>query len=471
MKDSSANQNSGKGDSFFLIRTCITIALGGFLFGFDTAVISGVIVFLKNKFVLDAFMEGWLVSSALIGCLIGVSFSGKLSDKFGPRKILFLSALFFLFSAIITALSDSYMAIICGRIIGGLGIGAASMLSPLFISEFSPKYLRGRMVSLYQFAITIGIVAAYFSNSFLLNFSLSENHLVNEFARRLLVDEVWRGMFGTLIIPAALFILLLIFISESPRWLAKKGKDKHALEILSRVNGRTNAEEEISVIKESIKSENESLRQLLKPGLRKALLIGLILPFASQACGINAIIYYGPKIFKDAGYALNDAFGTQVTIGLMNVFFTTLAIWKVDKFGRKPLLLSGMVGVFVSLVFIAIAFNFSISNGILLLSFFLLFIACFAFSYGPVVWIIIAEIFPNRIRGRAMSISTFSLWFANIIIGQSFPWLLENLGPAGTFALFALITLPATIFVWKVIPETKGKTLEEIEIFFSKSAI
>jgi len=458
------------GSIMYLAGTCFTIALGGFLFGFDTAVISGVVGFIKAQFVLDAVFEGWLVSSALIGCLVGVGISGKLSDQFGPRTILFVSALFFLLSGIVTAVAGSYTLIVAGRIIGGVGIGAASMLSPLFIAEFSPRHLRGRMVSLYQFAITIGIVAAYVSNTLLLQYSLSGAEVSNGFAHWVLIQEVWRGMFGTLTIPASLFLLLLVFIPESPRWLAKNGETKKALGILTRVNGRTEAELEIRAITDAIGHEGASLGQLLQPGLRRALLIGIVLPFFSQVCGINAIIYYGPQIFKEAGYGLSDAFGTQAAIGVMNVLFTVLAIWKVDTFGRKPLLLAGMGGVFLSLTCIGIFFQMGITNSVFLLSFFLLFIASFAFSYGPVVWIIISEIFPTKIRGRAMSIAIFSLWFANVIVGQTFPWLLEHLGAAGTFGIFAVLTIPALLFVWKMIPETKGKSLEEIELQFSGAA-
>jgi len=461
-------QDSKKGSIGYLLVISIAVAIGGFLFGFDTAVISGTIIFVKNKFLLDAVSEGYLVSSALVGCILGVSAAGILSDKFGPKKILFISALLFASSGILTSLPDTYPLILAGRIIGGLGIGIASMLSPLFISEFSPPDYRGRMVTLYQLAITIGIVSAYFSNAFLLNLSESANPVfgTGSFLHYIFVAEVWRGMFFTLLFPALLFILLLLFVPESPRWLIKKGEEKRASLILSKVSGSEKANKEIEEVKKSLGAEEGSIKQLFKPGMRAALLIGILLPFFSQISGINVVIYYGPKIFKEAGFALSDAFGSQVTIGVINVIFTLVAIWKIDSFGRKPLLLWGVAGVAASLIVIGFFFYFNLLNSFVLLGLFLFFIACFAFSFGPVCWVIISEIFPTKIRGRAMSIATMSLWITNAVIGQLFPYMLETIKAYGTFWLFAATSIMAFVFIYKVIPETKNKSLEEIENFW-----
>lgn len=457
--------NGPKGKMFYLVLVSISVAVGGFLFGFDTAVISGTILFVKNKFMLDVVSEGYLVSSALVGCIIGVSAAGFLSDKYGPRKILFLSSLMFALSGIITTIPQSYQVLIAGRFTGGLGIGIASMLSPLFISEFSPPEYRGRMVTLYQLAITIGIVAAYFSNSILLSLSQNGTALFGEgsFLHYIFIDEVWRGMFSTLLLPAFLFLFLLIFVPESPRWLIKKGREDKAKSILHRLFTPVAAEKEIKEVKASLSVEEGSLKQLLKPGMRVALMIGILLPFFSQISGINVIIYYGPKIFKEAGFALSDAFGSQVTIGVVNVLFTLVAIWKIDSFGRIPLLFWGVAGVAVSLIAIGIFFYLNILNSVFLLILFLFFIACFAFSFGPVCWVIISEIFPTKIRGRAMSIATLSLWITNAVIGQLFPWMLENFKAYGTFWFFAATSIMAFLFIYKFIPETKNKSLEEIE--------
>lgn len=457
-----------KKNIIYLTVISVAVAIGGFLFGFDTAVISGTIVFVKEKFMLGSIAEGYLVSSALVGCIAGVLGAGALSDRFGPKKILFVSALLFAASGIMTALPNSYELLLTGRFIGGLGIGIASMLSPLFISEFSPAEYRGRMVTLYQLAITIGILAAYFSNAFLLDISIAGKDTAGETSifRFLFVDEVWRGMFATLLFPALLFLVLLFFVPESPRWLIKKGEEKRAFNILKKLAGDKYAANQSDEIKGSLQLEEGSLRQLLKPGMRKALLIGILLPFFSQISGINVIIYYGPKIFQEAGFALGDAFGSQVTIGVINVLFTLVAIWKIDTFGRRPLLLLGVAGVTLSLIIIGIYFYLGVSGSMILLSYFLFFIACFAFSFGPVCWVIIAEIFPTKIRGRAMSIATFSLWITNAVIGQLFPWLLETINAYGTFWFFAGTSIIGFIFIYKMIPETKNKSLEEIERFW-----
>ncbi len=457
-----------KKNLLYLTVISVAVAIGGFLFGFDTAVISGTIGFVKEKFILGSIAEGYLVSSALIGCIAGVLGAGILSDRFGPKKILFLSALLFAASGIMTALPQSYQLLITGRFIGGLGIGIASMLSPLFISEFSPAEYRGRMVTLYQLAITIGILAAYFSNAFLLDISVSAKPEASggSLLHYLFVDEVWRGMFATLLFPALLFLILLFFVPESPRWLIKRGEEKRAFNILKKLAGENYASAQSGEIKESLQLEEGSLKQLFKPGMRKALLIGILLPFFSQISGINVIIYYGPKIFQEAGFAIGDAFGSQVTIGVINVLFTLVAIWKIDSYGRRPLLLLGVGGVTVSLIVIGIYFFLGISGSSILLLYFLLFIACFAFSFGPVCWVIISEIFPTKIRGRAMSIATFSLWITNAVIGQLFPWLLENINAYGTFWFFAATSIIGFIFIYKMIPETKNKSLEEIEKFW-----
>ena len=445
----------------YLYLVCLVAALGGFLFGFDTAVISGTISLVKNDFGLDAVSEGWFVSCALLGCIIGVSCSGKLSDHYGRKIVLIISAILFLASAIGCMLSASFTALIIFRLIGGLGIGVASMVSPLYISEFAPSRLRGMMVSLYQLALTIGIVVAYFTNAWLVDHTAV--HYTAEGMTRIFTTEVWRAMLGLGALPSAVFLLSLLLVPESPRWLLLKGKQQQALAILVKIDGPEAAQHEIGEFREQGDQDMTSLKELFKPVYRKALWIGLLLPFLSQVCGINAVIYYGPRILEQAGFTLNNALGGQVTIGLVNVVFTFVAIFTVDKWGRRPLLLVGVSGAVVSLLTIGVLFALGITSGPWILLFILAFIACFAFSFGPVCWVVVGEIFPNAIRGKAMALATLSLWVGNFLVGQLTPLMLDGIGSSWTFWLFALCCSPALWLTWKVIPETKGRSLEDIE--------
>jgi len=457
-----------KRSSSYLYLVCLVAALGGFLFGFDTAVISGTISLVKNDFGLDAVSEGWFVSCALLGCIIGVVVSGKLSDKFGRKIVLILSALLFLASALGCMYAVSFTSLIVFRLIGGIGIGVASMVSPLYISEFAPSRLRGTMVSLYQLALTIGIVTAYFTNAYLASHQIdlfSGNH-----AEKIFSAEVWRAMLGLGAVPALIFLISLFLVPESPRWLLSRGRTDLASKILIKIDGETAARKELDAFaSQETASEDSSLSTLFKPVYRKALWIGLLLPFLSQVCGINAVIYYGPRILEQAGFTLNNALGGQVTIGLVNVVFTFVAIFTVDKWGRKPLLYIGVGGAVVSLIIIGLLFQLGIISGPWILIFILAFIACFAFSFGPVCWVVIGEIFPNGIRGKAMSLATLTLWIGNFFVGQLTPIMLQGLGSSWTFWIFAICCSPALYLTWKLIPETKGRSLEEIDAHWQRS--
>ncbi len=456
--------NKGNG---YVNKLAVIASLGGFLFGYDTAVISGTINFVSSQFQLDAAGTGWYVSSALLGCISGVSVAGVLSDKYGRKRLLILSALFFAVSAIGCSFAIGFTDLVIYRLIGGLGIGVASMLSPLYISELSPSHKRGRLVALYQFAITLGILLSYFINAYLLRLSHSEFLLrATGLLHKIMVTEVWRIMLGTSVVPALLFLFLLLLVPESPRWLTIKGKEQAALRILKRIVTDAEAQKEISDIKVNLLKETGGLGILFKGGFKLAMIIGISLAFLSQVSGINAIIYYGPKILQEAGLPVSDALNGQVVIGFVNALFTLLAIWKIDRLGRKPLLLAGIIGILSSLIIIGSLFYFNSANTYLLLIFILLFIACFAFSYGPVIWVLLSEIFPAKIRGKAMSLATFSLWIGTALVGQLTPVFLEKLKPAGTFWLFALLTSPAVYMAIKIIPETKGKSLEEIESYW-----
>ncbi len=445
----------------------VIAALGGFLFGYDTAVISGTIGFVTNQFSLDTVFEGWYVSSALLGTILGVSVAGVMSDRFGRKEILILSGIFFGLSAIGCMVSESFTQLVVYRLLGGIGVGVASMLSPLYISEIAPAHKRGRLVALYQFAITVGILFAYFANAFLLNVSQSYSLGGNSgWINKIIVQEVWRAMLGSETIPALIFLILLLMIPKSPRWLTMKGQTDRAKAILLKFVNEEEADREIRDIETNLAQEKGGLKLAFSGGFKLAMIIGISLAFLTQVSGINAIIYYGPRILEEAGLQIGEALGGQVIIGIVNVLFTIVALWKIDQLGRRPLLLFGVIGIIFSLVIIGSLFFFEVNNTYLLMVFILTFIACFAFSYGPVIWVLLSEIYPLRIRGTAMSVATMSVWLGTAFVGQMTPWFLENLRPYGTFWFFALCTLPAIYIALKVMPETKGKTLEEIENYW-----
>ena len=458
---------------YYLALVCGVAALGGFLFGFDTAVISGVVGFVKDEFSMSAAMEGWFVSSALLGCILGVAMAGKLSDSFGRKKVMLLSAVLFTVSAAGCMIARDDTVLIIYRLVGGIGVGIASMVSPLYISEFAPARMRGKLVALYQLAITLGILCAYFSNAWLLQVSAGSASTAGpdaagsgSFLNWVVWEHVWRGMLGIEVLPAVVFLICLFLVPESPRWLVLKGREAEAAVLLSRINGAEKASAELDAIRNSFRDEKGRLSELLSPPYRLALLIGLLLPFFSQVSGINAIIYYGPRILEEAGFTLGDALGGQVTIGIVNAVFTTAAVFTVDRWGRKPLLLLGVSCAVLSLIAIGILFSMKITQGPWILLLILFYIAGFAFSFGPVCWIVIGEIYPTAIRGRAMSLATLALWTGTFLVGQMTPVLLDGIGPSGTFWLFAILCSPTLWLTWKLIPETKGKSLEAIEQYW-----
>jgi SP family arabinose:H+ symporter-like MFS transporter len=459
MKDSIQETNRS-----YLFFIAITAALGGFLFGYDTAVISGTISFVKGKFELNTVMEGWFVSSALVGCIAGVAVAGELSDRFGRKHSLIGSGLLFSISAIGCALSGSHTGLIIYRLIGGIGVGVASMLSPLYISEVSPARMRGRMVALYQFAITLGILCAYFANALMLNLSVSLTSLSEGgIWHKLFVAEVWRAMFGSEAVPALLFLITMFFVPSSPRWLSTKNRFMEAGKVLERINSKEVAERELASIRLAIARESASTWSgLLQKGILVAVLVGIGLALLSQFTGINAIIYYGPRIMEEAGIKLSDALGGQVIIGFVNMAATIYAIMKIDRYGRKKLMQGGITGMFLSLIMVGILFLLGKTQGLILLIFILTFITSFAIGYGPVIWVLLSEIYPTKVRGRAMSVATLAVWVGTAIIGQVVPWMLETLTPAGTFFVFAICCIPVP-FILKKVPETKGMSLEEIE--------
>lgn len=447
----------------YLFMITLVASLGGFLFGFDMAVVSGILPLLQKQFSLSAFQEGWFVSSALVGCIIGVAISGELSDRLGRKKPLILAALLFLLSALGCSLLPSLTGIIAARMLGGIGIGLASNVVPLYISEIAPARIRGRLVTYYQLAVTLGILVAYLTNSALLNYALAHTNDVSGFMHTLLVSEVWRGMFGIGAIPAVLFVLGLFIVPESPRWLIQHHREGEATTILNRINNAIEAHASLQSGRQAQKHQQISYRTLLAPQWRKALIIGILLPLFSQFSGINAIIYYGPSILNNAGISLSNSLLSQIIFGGANMLFTLIAIWKVDSLGRRPLYLAGTAGATISLLATGICFYAGATTGWALLICVLAFLASFAFSIGPLKFVVASEIFPGQIRGRAMAISIMVMWIADTIVGQLTPIFLKSIGTAFTFWLFALFCLIAFITVYKLLPETKGKSLEQIE--------
>ena len=458
----------------YLIFLSVVAALGGFLFGYDTAVISGTIAQVTQLFQLDALQQGWYVGCALVGSIVGVLFAGILSDKLGRKLTMVISAVLFSTSALGCALSADFTQLVIYRIIGGVGIGVVSIVSPLYISEVAVAQYRGRLVSLYQLAVTVGFLGAYLVNYQLLAWAESGTQLSVDWLNKVFITEVWRGMLGMETLPAILFFIIIFFIPESPRWLIVRGKELKAVNILEKIhNSITEAKSQLKETKSVLTSETRSEWSLLmKPGIFKAVIIGVCIAILGQFMGVNAVLYYGPSIFENAGLSGGDSLFYQVLVGLVNTLTTVLALVIIDKVGRKKLVYYGVSGMVVSLILIGLYFLFGDSLGVsslFLLIFFLFYVFCCAVSICAVVFVLLSEMYPTKVRGLAMSIAGFALWIGTYLIGQLTPWMLQNLTPAGTFFLFAVMCVPYMLIVWKLVPETTGKSLEEIERYWTRS--
>ena len=458
----------------YLIFLSVVAAVGGFLFGYDTAVISGTIAQVTQLFQLDTLQQGWYVGCVLVGSIVGVLFAGILSDKLGRKLTMVFSAVLFSTSALGCALCADFTQLVIYRIIGGVGIGVVSIVSPLYISEVSVAQYRGRLVSLYQLAVTVGFLGAYLVNYQLLAWAESGTQLSVDWLNKVFITEVWRGMLGMETLPAILFFIIIFFIPESPRWLIVRGKDLKAVNILERIyNSITEAKSQLKETKSVLTSETRSEWSLLmKPGIFKAVIIGVCIAILGQFMGVNAVLYYGPSIFENAGLSGGDSLFYQVLVGLVNTLTTVLALVIIDKVGRKKLVYYGVSGMVVSLILIGLYFLFGDSLGVsslFLLVFFLFYVFCCAVSICAVVFVLLSEMYPTKVRGLAMSIAGFALWIGTYLIGQLTPWMLQNLTPAGTFFLFALMCVPYMLIVWKLVPETTGKSLEEIERYWTRS--
>lgn len=458
----------------YLIFLSFVAALGGFLFGYDTAVISGTIAQVTQLFQLDTLQQGWYVGCALIGSIVGVLFAGILSDKLGRKLTMIISAILFSTSALGCAISADFTQLVVYRIIGGVGIGVVSIVSPLYISEVAVAQYRGRLVSLYQLAVTVGFLGAYLINYQLLAYSESGIQLSMGWLNKIFVTEVWRGMLGMETLPAVLFFIIIFFIPESPRWLIVKNREEKATGILEKIyNSVSEASNQLKETKSVLTSETKSeWAMLMKPGIFKAVIIGVCIAILGQFMGVNAVLYYGPSIFENAGLSGGDSLFYQVLVGLVNTLTTVLALVIIDKVGRKKLVYYGVSGMIVSLLLIGVYFLFGESWGIsslFLLIFFLFYVFCCAVSICAVVFVLLSEMYPTKVRGLAMSIAGFALWIGTYLIGQLTPWMLQNLTPAGTFFLFAFMCVPYMLIMWKLVPETTGKSLEEIERYWLRS--
>jgi MFS transporter, SP family, arabinose:H+ symporter len=441
---------SGKPDLRFIGKVSAVAAFGGFLFGYDTAIISGTIPYITQYFKLDEYLLGWAVSSILIGCAAGATLAGKAADKYGRRFALIACAILFAISGIGAGLSSQLYTFILFRILGGLGVGAAAMLSPMYIAEMAPPAWRGRLVACYQMAIVIGIMVAYFANYWL--DGLGANN--------------WRWMFATQAFPSAVFLGLLLLVPETPRWLIMKRRMKEARRVMTRIAGGS-PDAELAVIERSFHNEQSvSLRQLFSKPYRLLLLIGILVAVFQQVTGINAVIYYAPEIFKETGVGGASSLQQTIAVGVVNIVSTFLAIGLVDRLGRRKLLLAGCLMMGLSMAGVATCFLFSYFDNYVVLVLMLLYVASFGATLGAVTWVYLSEMFPNLVRSFALSVATLCLWLADFAVTISFPVMTKKLGTAFTMYTYAALCAVAfAFFLWKL-KETKGRTLEEIENLF-----
>jgi len=448
----------------YMTTTALIVALGGFLMGFDASVISGVIRFVEAEFALGPLALGWMVSSLSLTATIGMLAAGPLSDRLGRRPVLQAAAVLFALSAVASAVAPDYQSLVVARMLGGFGVGAALIVAPMYIAEMAPPDSRGRFVSFNQLNIVVGISAAFFSNYLIL--TLGESGGAWSEALRL-GEWNWRWMLGIETLPAIAYLLALSLVPESPRWLAMRGRDAEAAEVLGRVTG-PRASAVLQEVKASIAAEAElgrtSWRVLLSPSLRLVMTIGIVVGIVQQVTGINAVFFYAPTIFEQSGIGTNAAFMQAALVGLVNLVFTLVAMALIDRFGRRPLLVFGLAGIAACMLLLAWAFSAGdAANPRLILFGILGFVASFAVSLGPVMWVLFSELFPNRVRGVAISVVGLVNSATAFLVTLVFPWQLQSLGSATTFLLYGLFALAGLAFVLRVLPETKGRSLEELE--------
>jgi MFS transporter, SP family, arabinose:H+ symporter len=441
----------------YVYRVSVVAAAAGLLFGFDIAVINGALLFLKQQFGLSEAQIGMAATALLMGCVVGAAVGGWLSDRFGRKPILLFSAILFAASSIGAALPHNLAEFAAARCAGGLAIGIASLLAPLYIAEVSPAAIRGRLVSLNQMAIVTGILLSY-----LVNWGFSFQ-----------VENGWRWMFAIAAVPSLAFFAALFSVPESPRWLVEMGRESEALAILKRVDRTEDAPAQIERIRRAITEESGTLAELFAPGMRRALVIGLVLAVVQQWTGVNTVLFYGSLILQEkVGHqSASAAIGANVLIGSVNFVATIVALWLIDRVGRRVLLMLSAGGMGACLLCLGLAFRTPNPSPAVVIASMLGCTACFAVGLGPGVWVVLAEIFPNRIRGRAMALATVTLWAACSALTFTFLQISTAIGTPGTFALYAGVCAFTVIFVWKVTPETKGKHLEEIETIWKAAKV
>jgi len=446
----------------YLIFISLVSAMGGLLFGYDWVVVGGAKPFYEIFFGITGspYLQGWVMGSAILGCLLGVMVSGTLSDKYGRKPLVILASIIFIWAAVGTGIVNDLNWFIFYRILGGIGIGIASNVSPMYIAEVSPSSMRGKFVSINQLTVVIGILSAQIVNWLIADPVIAGEDILNTWNGQ----TGWRWMFWSGAVPAIFFFILIFFIPESPRWLATQRQYEKADNILAKIGGLEYARNEISAIKETTEKEKEktSYRMLFQGKIPKILLIGIVVAAFQQWCGINVIFNYAQEIFSAAGYGVSDILFNIVVTGVTNVIFTLVGMYTVDKLGRRALMILGAAGLACIYAILGTCFYFHIT-GIAVLIFVVLAIACYAMTLAPITWVVISEIFPTRIRGMAMAVSTFSLWTACFVLTYTFPLLNSGLGAYGTFWLYGIICVLGFIFIKKFLPETKGKSLEEIE--------
>lgn len=449
----------------FVYFICLVSAMGGLLFGYDWVVIGGAKPFYELYYQIDASpsQQGLAMTIALVGCLIGAMLCGTLADRIGRKKLLVVSALIFFFSAIATGIADTFNTFLVARFFGGIGIGVASGLSPMYIAEVAPSSVRGRLVSLNQLTIVLGILAAQITN-WLIADPIPTSFTSADIASSWNGQMAWRWMFWAAAFPAAVFCVMACLIPESPRWLAMKNREKDAFCILNKIGGEEYAQGELHAVQEAQANDvsQAGLKTLFSKPYRKVLLIGVVIAFFQQWCGTNVIFNYAQEIFQSAGYAIGDVLFNIVVTGIANVLFTLVAIRTVDKWGRKALMKLGAGGLCVIYLVLGVCYFFQIT-GVFMIVLVVAAIACYAMTLGPVTWVLLAEIFPNRVRAVAVATSTFALWVGSATLTYTFPLLNVALGSYGTFWIYSAVCLAGFLFVCLNLPETKGKSLEELE--------
>ncbi|NLO69493.1 MAG: sugar porter family MFS transporter [Porphyromonadaceae bacterium] len=456
------NTENSETNIYYLLSISLIAALGGFLFGYDWVVIGGAKPFYETYFNIGDLpsLQGWVMGSAILGCLIGVAISGSLADRFGRKPLMLLAALIFIVASIGTGFSHTISVLIAYRIFGGVAIGIASTVSPMYISEISPAKARGKFVSINQLTIVLGILSAQ-----IVNWLIAKPIIPSEdFLASWNVQHGWRWMFWVCAIPAFLYFIFVFFIPESPRWMTINKKSEKAFKTFNRLGGADYARKQVKeILSTPVKTEeNTSLKSLFRGKMAKIILIGIIIAVLQQWSGINVIFNYAQEIFSSAGYHVSDMLFNIVITGVVNVIFTFVGIYTVDKLGRKTLMLFGTIGLTSIYAVLGLGYYLQV-EGVLMLILVVSAIACYAMTLAPITWVVISELFPNRVRARAMAVSTFALWTACFVLTFTFPLLNKGLGSYGTFWLYGLICLGGFIFIKKYLPETKRKTLEEIE--------